>query len=151
MIRLLSAALLAASLAACEVMAPPPPRTHIRDVVVDEAVAQVDRPYVHGGADPSGFDNSGFVYYVFQRARFRLPRSAIEQYSTGRKTTFDKIRRGDLLFYQLEGPARPELHVGIYIGRERMVHIPIQGKVTIDIIDNPYWEKRYLDTVSWLP
>ena len=151
MIRIALATLFLLSFTACEVLTPPPPRTNVRDAVVDEAVAQLDRPYVYGGADPTGFDNSGFVYYVFQRAKVRIPRSALEQYTSGDKIGFAKARRGDLLFYKLEGPERPELHVGVFIGEGKMVHIAVRGSVSIEPISNPYWEKRYVDTVRWLP
>lgn len=143
--------LLLAALAACTLIEPPPPRSNLRDVVVDEAVAQVGRPYRHGGAGPTGFDASGLVQHVFARSGIELPHNAGGQHAQGTVISFDQVRRGDLLFYQLEETPYQELHVGIYIGRERMVHIRNDGRVQIEPIDLPYWQRRLLDAVSYLP
>src|SRR5687767_15022085 len=41
-------------------------------------------PYRNGGSDPSGFDCSGFVQYVFKQAGALLPRQVFEQFRIGR-------------------------------------------------------------------
>jgi cell wall-associated NlpC family hydrolase len=144
--------LLAAALAACAVIEPPPPRSDPRDVVVDEAVAQLDRPYRHRGADPAGFDASGLVRHVYARCcGIELPHSAEAQRAQGAPVDFSRARRGDLLFYVLEDGPRRELHVGIYIGRGRMVHIREQGRVQVERIDLPFWERRLAGAASYLP
>ncbi|MGH8459861.1 MAG: C40 family peptidase, partial [Nevskiales bacterium] len=143
--------LLQAVLTACTLIEPPPPRSNLRDVIVDEAVAQIDRPYRYQGTNPTGFDASGLVQYVFGRGGIELPHSADGQRAQGTIIPFSEARRGDLLFYRLEEKPYQDLHVGIYIGRSRMLHIRDDGRVQIEVIDVPYWQRRLLDTVSHLP
>lgn len=139
------------ALAACAIIEPPPPRENIRDVVVDEALAQLDRPYRYRGADPAGFDAGGLVQHVFKRAGIELPAETAGQKAQGAAIPFEHLRRGDLVFYVIEAQAYPDLHAGIYIGRSRMVHIVENGTVQIELIHTPYWRRRYIDAVSYLP
>jgi len=139
------------ALAACAIIEPPPPRENPRDVVVDEALAQLDRPYRYRGADPSGFDAAGLVYYVYQRVGLELPAAALGQKAQGTSIAFDQLQRGDLVFYARTEQPYPEPHVGIFVGRSRMLHVPNQGSVQIELINTPYWQRRFLDAVSYLP
>ena len=51
------------------------------------------------------------------------------------------LRRGDLVFFDLEG--KKNSHVGIYLGEGRFVHAPSSGKsVRNDALSNPYWKKH---------
>jgi cell wall-associated NlpC family hydrolase len=137
--------------AACSLLEPPPPRTNLRDVIVDEAVALQGRPYRYHGNDATGFDASGLIQYVYQRSGLHLPMGATAQRAQGQSIDHTQARNGDLLFYSLEETPYQELHVGIYIGRSRMVHIPRNGRVRIEPIDTPFWLRRLQDTVSYVP
>jgi cell wall-associated NlpC family hydrolase len=54
-------------------------------------------------------------------------------------------RRGDLLFFSQQG--RKYSHVGIFVGDGRFVHAPSTGgAVRRDSMEDPYWQKHYLDT-----
>ena len=84
------------------------------------AVREVGVPYRWGGTSPaSGFDCSGLVYWAYGRLGVAVPHSSYALYATGRRVS--KMRAGDLLFFSGLG------HVGIYIGRGRMVHAPHTG------------------------
>lgn len=144
-----SVALLA--LAACAIIEPPPPRDNPRDVVVDEALAQLDRPYRYRGTDPSGFDAGGLVSYVFKHAGLELPAETPGQKAQGTSIPFEQLQRGDLIFYALGEQPHPEPHVGIFIGRSRMLHILDQSTVQIELINTAYWRRRFIDAVSYLP
>jgi cell wall-associated NlpC family hydrolase len=85
------------------------------------AVKEVGVPYRWGGASPAGFDCSGLVYWAYGRLGIRLPHSSYALYDQGRRVTRSRMRAGDLLFFSGLG------HVGIYIGRGRMVHAPPSG------------------------
>ena len=85
------------------------------------AVKEVGVPYRWGGASPAGFDCSGLVYWAYGRLGIRLPHSSYALYDQGRRVTRSRMRAGDLLFFSGLG------HVGIYIGRGRMVHAPHSG------------------------
>jgi hypothetical protein len=99
-------------------------------------------PYRNGGADPSGFDCSGFVWYVFTQHGFALPRTVPEQFRAGRPAA-EPLRAGDLVFFSTvaAGPT----HVGIALGADAFVHAPSStGVVRVERLSSPYWSSRYL-------
>jgi cell wall-associated NlpC family hydrolase len=88
------------------------------------AVKEVGVPYRWGGSSPAtGFDCSGLVYWTYSRLGIALPHSSYALYDLGRRVARSRMRTGDLLFFSGLG------HVGIYIGRGRMVHAPHSGTV----------------------
>src|SRR5687768_3847598 len=82
--------------------------------VAGTALALRGSPYRNGGADPGGFDCSGFVRYVFDRHGVAVPRSVGEQYRAGRPVGPDAVQPGDLVFFDTGGGGVS--HVGIVIG-----------------------------------
>jgi cell wall-associated NlpC family hydrolase len=86
------------------------------------ALKAVGVPYRWGGASPAGgFDCSGLVYWAYGRLGIALPHSSYALHDLGRPVARSKMKAGDLLFFSGLG------HVGIYIGRGRMVHAPHSG------------------------
>jgi cell wall-associated NlpC family hydrolase len=86
------------------------------------AVRAVGVPYRWGGTSPAaGFDCSGLVYWAYGRLGIALPHSSYALYDLGRRVAPSRMKAGDLLFFSGLG------HVGIYIGRGRMVHAPHSG------------------------
>jgi cell wall-associated NlpC family hydrolase len=84
------------------------------------ALKAVGVPYQWGGSSPSsGFDCSGLVYWAYKHVGVSLPHSSYALAGMGRRVKH--LRPGDLLFFSGYG------HVGIYIGRGRMVHAPHTG------------------------
>ena len=53
--------------------------------VVDTALSFQGTPYRAAGADPSGFDCSGLVQYVFWQHGVAMPRTVAEQFRAGRQ------------------------------------------------------------------
>lgn len=100
-------------------------------------------PYRNGGSDPSGFDCSGFVQWVFGRHGLPLPREVRDQYQVGRKVDLDEVREGDLLFF--ETVTRGASHVGIALGNGRFVHAPSsRGVVRVEPYTASYWARRFV-------
>jgi cell wall-associated NlpC family hydrolase len=86
------------------------------------ALRAVGVPYRWGGASPAaGFDCSGLVYWAYGRLGIELPHSSYALHELGRPVARSKMKAGDLLFFSGLG------HVGIYLGRGRMVHAPHSG------------------------
>ena len=100
-------------------------------------------PYRNGGADPGGFDCSGFTQYVFARSGVSLPRDVKEQFDAGRPVPKDQIAAGDLLFFSTVAPGAS--HVGIALDGGRFVHAPSSsGVVRVEQIESSYWSRRFI-------
>lgn len=111
--------------------------------LADSALALRGTPYRDGGADPSGFDCSGFTQYVFGENGIALPRAVREQFKAGKAIDARTLEPGDLLFFSTtaHGPS----HVGIAIGGDQFVHAPSSnGVVRVERFTSPYWSRRFV-------
>jgi cell wall-associated NlpC family hydrolase len=100
-------------------------------------------PYRNGGVDPRGFDCSGFVYYVFQRSGYPVPRVVGDQYRTGHRVDRSRISPGDLVFFTTV--SRGASHVGIALSRDEFVHAPSsRGVVRVERLSSTYWSRRFV-------
>ena len=111
--------------------------------ITSTALSLRGTPYRNGGADPSGFDCSGFVYYVFGQHGLVVPRTVLEQSHGGQPVAQDQLEPGDLLFFSTvsAGPS----HVGIAIGGDEFVHAPSSvGQVRVERLSAPYWRSRFV-------
>ena len=100
-------------------------------------------PYRNGGSDPSGFDCSGFVQWVFAQNGIELPREVREQYDAGSRIELREVMPGDLLFF--ETVSRGASHVGVAIGGDQFVHAPSsEGVVRVERFTATYWARRFV-------
>ncbi|MDR7484657.1 MAG: LysM peptidoglycan-binding domain-containing protein [Armatimonadota bacterium] len=107
------------------------------------AMRQVGVRYRWGGATPSGFDCSGFLYYVFGRMGIDLPRTTYAMFDAGVPVAREELQTGDLVFFETVAPGPS--HAGIYLGDGRFIHASSGfGRVTITPMDYPYYAPRYL-------
>ena len=114
----------------------------IPSAVVGTALGLRGVPYRSGGSDPSGFDCSGFVWYVFALHGLELPRTVSALYAGGDKVNQDDLEPGDLVFFRTDG--REVSHVGMAIGGEEFVHAPsARGEVRVERMGSEYWLPRY--------
>ncbi len=99
------------------------------------ALKAVGVPYRWGGASPaSGFDCSGLVRWAYGRVGISLPHSSYALYGRGRYVRRSRMKPGDLVFFSGLG------HVGMYVGRGRMVHAPQSGsRVQVVTLGGPYY------------
>jgi cell wall-associated NlpC family hydrolase len=119
------------------------PPTAPSSPIAATALAFTGVPYRNGGSDPSGFDCSGFVQYVFAQLGAVLPREVRDQYQVGRRIDRDEIRAGDLVFF--ETVSRGASHVGVAIGDDGFVHAPSsRGVVRVERLSSTYWARRFV-------
>ncbi len=104
------------------------------------AVKQIGDSYVWGAAGPIKWDCSGLTMRAFQQAGVRLPHSSRAQFGYGRSISRSNLQPGDLVFF-----GSPISHVGIYIGKNKMVHAPRPGaRVQIAEFGNYFGRKKYV-------
>ncbi len=97
--------------------------------IIAEASKYVGVPYKSGGTSPSGFDCSGFIYYVYSQFGITLPRTSSGYYNIG--TRVSSPQPGDII-------VTPG-HVGIYAGPNLQIDSPTSGK-TIQF--RAIWQKN---------
>jgi len=99
--------------------------------------------YRYGGADPGGFDCSGFTQYVFAQHQLVLPRGVRDQFRIGRSVRPRDVEPGDLLFFTTTAPGAS--HVAIALGEDGFVHAPNSaGVVRIERLSSGYWSHRFV-------
>ena len=89
--------------------------------IADYALQYVGYNYTWGGMSPdTGFDCSGFTYYVYSHFGYTLNRVACDQARNGVHVEPSDMQPGDLLCFYSSGDYIG--HVGIYIGNNMFVH-----------------------------
>jgi cell wall-associated NlpC family hydrolase len=94
----------------------------VGELVARIALREVGVPYRWGGESPNGFDCSGLVRWSYLRVGIDLPHSSYALFGRGHRVAQGHMKPGDVLFFDGLG------HVGLYVGRGRMVHAPYSGR-----------------------
>jgi cell wall-associated NlpC family hydrolase len=118
--------------------------------IADVAMGMVGTRYRYGGTDPlEGFDCSGLVYYAYEQAGYRVPRTSRELFRAARKISIGDADPGDLMFFQDQTKLS---HVGIYLGDGLFVHAPASGKnVAVGSLESPYYLEHLVAVGRLLP
>lgn len=130
--------------------APPPasvsaPASPAGYAIAGTAIAMRGAPYRSGGADPTGFDCSGLVQYVFAQHGIRMPRTVSELAHEGWEVDARTLEPGDLLFFWIDS-SKPS-HVAIAVGGDAFVHAPnARGEVRVERLSAGYWTDRLTQT-----
>lgn len=123
-------------------ISPVVPPVETASAAADTALAQVGKMFKLGGASPEqGFDNSGLVYYALTQNGINCPRTASEMSKMGEKITADKLKSGDIAFFNMDD-AEKTLFVALYIGDGKAV-ISTDENQPVKIVDiNSVWYKN---------
>jgi cell wall-associated NlpC family hydrolase len=111
--------------------------------ILAEARKYLGTRYVMGGASPSGFDCSGYVYYVLKQLGYAPYRTPADQYRMGTYVSKANLQPGDIVFFA-GTYASGISHVGIYAGNGQFVHSPnSRSVVSYSDLTSGYWADHY--------
>ena len=111
--------------------------------ILTEAKKYLGTRYVMGGASPSGFDCSGYVYYVLKQLGYSPYRTPADQYKMGTYVTKSNLKIGDIVFFA-GTYASGISHVGIYAGNGQFIHSPnSRSVVSYSDLTTGYWADHY--------
>lgn len=110
--------------------------------LINVAKSLVGTPYAWGGSTTSGFDCSGYIYYVYKQAGMDDIRRLSSAGYYDRSYYVNNPKVGDLVFF--EGTYTSGIsHMGIYVGDNKFIHAGSSTGVTITSLDNSYWKKHF--------
>src|ERR1044072_1955568 len=93
----------------------------------------------------SGIDCSGLVQQVYAKFGIQLPRVTYQQINVGASISPNKLRPGDLVFFDTDRSKKGPDHVGIYIGGGKFIHAPKPGdSVKISSLAEGYYMDRWM-------
>lgn len=99
------------------------------------AKKQIGDPYRYGATGPHAFDCSGLVQFAWKKAGVKIPRVTYSQFARiKKKVSYKNLQPGDLMFFRGLG------HVGMYVGKGKMIHSPSTGK-TVRVEKVSGWRK----------
>jgi cell wall-associated NlpC family hydrolase len=138
----------AAAITACASLPPSAERGNDGGAAIAHAAAQlIGTPYRFGGDGGEGFDCSGLVAYVHERAGLDVPRTADAQRRAAHPVQPDALLPGDVVFFRTHahiGRHRVD-HVGIYAGDGRFIHAPHSGgMVSYASLTTGYYQKHFV-------
>ncbi|MFK9091469.1 LysM peptidoglycan-binding domain-containing protein [Bacillus salipaludis] len=101
----------------------------------------IGTPYVWGGSTASGFDCSGFIYYVANQSGTKIGRYSAAGYYD-RSYYVDSPKPGDLVFFQ-NTYKQGISHVGIYLGGDQFIHADETHGIMISNLKSTYYTAHF--------
>jgi cell wall-associated NlpC family hydrolase len=90
------------------------------DVLISYAESLEGTKYKYGGTnEETGFDCSGFVWYVFNHFNIKVPRTSVQFTNAGKEVKITESKRGDIiLFTGSDERSRKVGHIGFITANE---------------------------------
>lgn len=108
--------------------------------LINNATKLLGTPYAWAGSSLSGFDCSGFIYYVYNQVGINLPRTSSTGYYS-RSFYVNNPQPGDLVFFA-DTYQKGISHLGIYLGNNQFIHAGDNG-VEISSLNETYWKNHF--------
>jgi cell wall-associated NlpC family hydrolase len=127
-----------------------PKRNEQVDEIISFAKKFLGTPYHYAGSTPSGFDCSGFIYYVMGNFGMRLSRSSPGLAEYGKTVKLSELQPGDLMFFKgrnvnSSGVGHVAMVVEVKDGIIKFIHSSTSRGVVIDTFNaSKYYIPRYL-------
>jgi LysM repeat protein len=109
--------------------------------MVSIAKSLIGVPYVWGGSDLNGFDCSGFIYYVANKAGKKMGRYSADGYYN-RTYYVDHPIPGDIVFFK-DTYKKGISHMGIFLGNNQFIHEDEKHGVMISNLGSPYYTAHF--------
>ena len=106
------------------------------------AVEELGKPYVYGANGPSTFDCSGFTSYVFKKSGISIPRTSYLQAEKGESVDKNKLKSGDLVFFDTRSLSKLETEVDDPIDGAVVVQESIETVVSHDLEDTNFDKEK---------
>jgi cell wall-associated NlpC family hydrolase len=126
--------------------------TKLGEKIINYAATLKGTPYKVAGRDTTGFDCSGFIYYVFKHYHVEVPHSSRHLAELGTEVDTSIAKPGDLVFFKGTNPNNPEVgHVGIVVSKTgepvKFIHASsatTSAYVKYDSLARPNYRRRFL-------
>lgn len=120
---------------------PTPPAPGNTPELISVAKTLLSSPYVWGGVTPTGFDCSGFIYYVMKQTGSSMGRYSTDGYYA-RSFYITEPQVGDLVFFA--NTYRSGIsHMGFYLGNNEFIHASSSAGVIISNLNETYYKKHF--------
>lgn len=122
------------------------------DQIINYAKKFLGTPYRSAGMTPSGFDCSGFIYYVMGNFGLTLTHSSYGMVEFGKTVKLSEIRPGDLMFFKGSSVKSSRVgHVALVVevgpNSIKFIHSSTSRGVVIDnFVGSKYYVPRYITT-----
>jgi len=125
--------------------------TNTGESIAADAESLIGTPFKWCGAAPeTGFDSSGFIYYVLNKNGVKCQRMLGDQTLIGNKTDdYANLKAGDLVFFNEDKDGDKAQFGGIYIGGGKMIYSPYEDKTVCEIdITQKWWKEMFVFGVA---
>lgn len=124
--------------------------TNTVDEILDFAKTFMGTPYRYAGSTPSGFDCSGFIFYVMDQLGLPAVRTSWGLSELGKTVMLKEVQPGDLLFFKGRNVNSSQVgHVGLVteVGEGKILFIHAstsRGIVEDNLVGSAYYVPRFI-------